>query len=85
MKRDWKKTCEVAGYYGVAIETVRAWINAGELMAINIAPSRRTRPKWRIRPEDLLAFEALRSCRPAGNPKAAPRRRSEPEVIEFFK
>jgi len=47
-------TCEqVAERYGVKTNTVWEWIRAKKLLAIKVAGS-----LYRIRPEDLAAFEA---------------------------
>lgn len=75
---------DVAERYGVKACKVLAWINAGELTAINTATRRGGKPRWKIRPEALAAFEASRSSRPA---PAIPKRRkrtAEPGEIVFF-
>jgi len=46
-------TCEqVAERYGISVETVWEWVRNGKLPAIAISTRR-----YRIRPEDLEAFE----------------------------
>ena len=71
--------------FNVGFETVRTWINNGELIAINVAASRKSRPIWRIRLVDLDAFEASRSCRPLPKQHRARSRNTELAEIEFFK
>ena len=48
---------EVAGRLGVSDVTVRRWIAAGELAALRIGG----RAGYRIRPEDVAAFERRRA------------------------
>ena len=48
---------EVAGRLGVSDVTVRRWIAAGELAALRIGG----RAGYRIRPEDVEAFERRRA------------------------
>ena len=46
--------------YGVTEHTVLGWIRSGELRAINVGRSLGTKkPRWRITPEALQAFDAL--------------------------
>src|SRR5262245_47626609 len=67
-----------------AVHTVLEWIRSGELKAVNV--SRRPgskKPRWRITPAALDAFEALRTPTP---PPPKTRRRNRPaDVIEFYK
>jgi excisionase family DNA binding protein len=70
--------------YGVGEQTVLAWINCGELRAINVGRRPATKkPRWRITQEALAAFELARTRSPA-LPRAA-RRRRPPDLIEFYK
>lgn len=72
----------VAERYGVDVHRVHAWIHRGELRAINVGDGAQ-RPRFRISPADLVAFEAARSAGPA--PKISRvRRRRDPELEEFF-
>jgi excisionase family DNA binding protein len=70
--------------YGVSEHTVLGWIRSGELRAINVG--RRLgakKPRWRITPEALEAFEILRT---QTSPPPRARRRNRPaDVIEFYK
>lgn len=74
---------DVAARYGVASGTVLKWITAGDLAAVNVSRSARSRkPRWRITAAALAAFEARRAPQ-----VAAPRqqRRQKPaDVIEFY-
>jgi excisionase family DNA binding protein len=74
---------EVAERLGVNGTKVRAWIGAGELRALNVAASRNGRPRWRIDPADLAAFERSRQGTDSV-PKPTRRRQQPAEVIEFF-
>jgi hypothetical protein len=74
---------DVAGRYGVTIPTVLAWIHAGELRALNVSRSARSRkPRWRITSVALEAFEQLRSITTV--PPKPRRRRQSSDVILFY-
>ncbi len=75
----------VARRYGVSVDKVLAWIHRGELAALNLADRLGGRPRWRISPEALAAFERSRSATPP--PAQAPRRNSRQtaEVQHFFR
>ncbi len=78
-------TGDIAARLAVGEDKVRAWINAGELRAINVATVRGRRPRWRIDPEDLEAFIASRSAVVATRPvRRSPRRRDAVDVIRFY-
>jgi transposase len=50
--------------FGVGRGTVMAWIRANELKAVNASRTSDSRkPRWRISPESLAAFEAQHSRR----------------------
>jgi excisionase family DNA binding protein len=69
--------------YGVSEHTALLWIHSGELKAVNVGrrPGAK-RPRWRITPEALRAFEAART---AGPPPPRARRRKRPDdVIAFY-
>ena len=56
---------EVAARHGCKVDKVLSWINSKQLIAINAAASRTAKkPRWRIRPEDLEAFERARTTAP---------------------
>jgi excisionase family DNA binding protein len=60
---------DVAEQCGVDPGKVLVWIHAGELVAVNIAKSKTTRPKWRIR--ETAVEEFLRD-RETSRPTMAP-------------
>jgi transposase len=73
----------IAEHCGVSERTVRAWIRAGDLKALNMSrtPSSR-RPRYRVTQAALEAFEATRA---AGVP--APRakgRKQSGDVVRFY-
>jgi excisionase family DNA binding protein len=72
---------EVARRYKVSPDKVRAWINRGELHAVNTARRLCGRPRWVVLPEALAAFEGRRAGGPA--PKPA-RRRRPPAAVDFY-
>jgi len=55
---------DIAKRFGVGLPKVLGWISRGELGAVNVANTTETRPRWRIRDCDLLAFELRRMSRP---------------------
>jgi hypothetical protein len=72
---------DIALRCGVSDRTVRAWIRAGELKAINVSRAANSRkPRWRITQAALDAFEAARTSSPR---PAAPRRRRKTSADEF--
>ena len=74
---------EIAKRYGCKPEKVIGWIKRGELRAINSGDG--IRPRWKVRPEDLEAFEAARSNVATIAPKPTRRQRRKPEgVIQFY-
>lgn len=69
--------------YGVSAHTVLFWIASGELKAVNVG--RRVgakKPRWRIMPEALEAFEVVRT--PTVPPPRMRRRRQPAGVLEFY-
>jgi transposase len=76
---------EVAARYRVRIATVATWIRAGELKAVNVSRSARSKkPRFRISNEALAAFEAARTPTAAPVQKRA-RRPKRGGVVEFYK
>lgn len=71
--------------FGVREHTVLAWIRSGELKAINVGrePGKK-KPRWRVTPEALAAFEAARTATP-DPPKVRRRRRKPDDTVEFYK
>ncbi len=69
--------------YGVGEDSVLAWIRSGELKAMNVARSAKSkRPSWRISPEALAAFEAARTPEPPA-PRAK-RRAKHAGIVQFY-
>jgi excisionase family DNA binding protein len=70
--------------YSVSEHTVLAWINRGELRAINVGRSLGAKkPRWRVPQAALEAFELARTVTPP--PPRMKRRNRPPEIIEFYK
>lgn len=73
---------QVAKRLAVDPSRVRAWIVNGSLRAINVGDGSQ-RPRYRISPADLAAFEAARSAGP--QPKISRvRRKKDPLITEYF-
>lgn len=76
----WKTPPEIAALLRVKPETVRTWIERGELPAVNIGSGPR-RPRLRIDPEAFEAFLRRRAIHPKPKPG---RRRKSAEGLTFF-
>jgi hypothetical protein len=76
----------LAKEWGVSTKKIAAFIQAGELRAINVATSRENRPRYLIDRGDIEAFERARTVIPDGGESAARRlrRRAAANVKEFF-
>ena len=77
---EWSTPPQAADVLQVDPDTVRGWIESGELVASNLASRSATRPRWRISREALEEFLAGREPRPPAKKK----RRSNARVIQFF-
>jgi excisionase family DNA binding protein len=73
---------ELARLLRVSPDRVRAWIQSGELGAVNTATHRCGRPRWVILPSHLAAWEERHQAAPP--PRPAPRRRRPPTVVDFY-
>ncbi len=73
---------DLARRWGVSPDKIRAWIESGELRAINLAARLGGRPRWRIDPAAVAEFEERR--RATSTPRTPRRRRKDTEVIDFF-
>jgi excisionase family DNA binding protein len=73
---------EVARLLRVSKDRVRAWIEAGELAAVNVSPTRCGRPRYVVLPEHLAAWERSRRVSPP--PRPAPRRRRQPTITDYY-
>jgi excisionase family DNA binding protein len=75
---------EAAQQLGVGTATVLAWINSGELKAVNMARSAKgRRPRWRITRAALDAFLLTRTTTQAPA-KSSRRTRAKGDVIPFY-
>jgi excisionase family DNA binding protein len=74
---------EIAQRYRVSVPTVRGWIASGELRAVVVSRNRQSRkPRVRVTPEAMAAFEAARSPGPAT--AARRRRRRDGQVTQYY-
>ena len=69
---------DVAELYGVTQATVCGWLTSGQLRGFNVGRDPKKRPKFRIREDDLRAFEEARAAGPKQS--APPRRRRQKSV-----
>ncbi len=72
----------LARRYGIHVSRVLAWIRAGQIEAFNVGDGP-TRPRWRITPDAIEAFERRRAAQPSAKPTRR-RRKVDPNIIEFF-
>ena len=72
---------QLAQQYGCDAHKILGWIRRGELRAVNVGDGLQ-RPRYRISPADLAAFEAARAAGPT--PKVSRRRRKDPLITEYF-
>lgn len=72
-KRKFLIPRDIAEQLGVNVSRVHSWINNGELIAANVSDSK-TRPRWRVRPEDFEKFFEARSSN-SGNASKATRQK----------
>ncbi len=82
----WLTVNEIAAQRGVKDSTVRAWITSGDLKAVNCSPKRDSqKPRYKISPEALAAFDRLRAAVPEPEPtRQRPRRRVLPRPLKEF-
>jgi transposase len=73
---------EAALRYRVGPDKIRAWINRGELKAINTATQLCGRPRWVVPVDALAEFERRRTGGPVA--KSPPRRRRKPQQIDYY-
>lgn len=67
LSRPFMCVCEVAELLKISEATVRNWIHAGDLSAIDVGR------EWRIAPRDLEAFlETRRTTQLSGSPAGRP-------------
>ena len=68
---------------GIKPSKVLTWIVRGELRAVNVALSTTGRPRWRIPPDAIIAFENQRAAKLVVKPTRR-RRKRDASIIEFF-
>jgi hypothetical protein len=73
---------EIAARKQVKPHVVLALIRSGELPATNWAAPGSKRPRWRIAPSDLAAFETRRAAVPAQQP--APKRKRQVDDVALL-
>lgn len=86
MKCEFLTPPEIAEQFGVKADTVRNWIKAGDLKAVNVANKGR-RPAFKVSRQWLDEFVAARMV--AATPKTSRRRKSSPDTkdpnfIEYY-
>jgi excisionase family DNA binding protein len=73
---------DVCERFAVSPHTVLAWIRSGDLAAVDVSPRPGgKRPRWRISPRALEAFELRRTGRPAGH---RTRRTVPGGIVQFY-
>jgi transposase len=76
---------DIADRYGRTEATILCWIKSGELRAINVGrkPGAK-KPRWRITPEALAAFELARESGTPAPVKTRRRQKRDGAVIQFY-
>jgi len=75
---------QLAERYGVSEDTVTCWIKSGELRALNCGRSpAKKKPRWKILPAAVEAFELSRTVTPP--PVPVRRRKRSAEIVEYIK
>ena len=75
---------EIAAAYRVNVSKILTEIHSGRLKAIDVSSTPGSgRPRWRVDPADLEAWERSRTCSPP-EPKVRRRRRKDPDLVEYF-
>ena len=73
---------QYAARLGVKAAKVVAWINSGELRAVNVASSLGGRPRWKIPLDAIVEFQNRRAAKPVTKPSR--RRKPATDVIQYF-
>lgn len=80
----WLTLSQIAKSRQVKPQFLSAEIHAGRLRAVDVSANPGSgRPRWRVDPADLAAWEASRTPSPP-EPKVRRRRRKDPELVEYF-
>jgi hypothetical protein len=75
---------QYARLHGISVNKVLAWIGDGSLRATNLATVMGRRPRWRLHPADIAAFEAARSNAPTVTPQRRRRRAAAEHTMDYF-
>ena len=75
---------ELARLWGISPDKVLTWIRSGELRAVNVATNGNSRPRFVIDETDIAAFEERRANGSKQTPQRVRKRRSPPNVIQFY-
>lgn len=76
---------DIAKAWGVSPDKVLAWIRNGELKAINVATKvGLSRPRYKIDPKDLAAFEERRTVRVVERTSRPTRRSFDEGITQFY-
>ena len=77
---------DIANRFGVKATKIIAWINSGELLAINAATRMGGKPRWKISPTSLANFEASRASKPTAIAIPARQRKTriDPSNVDYF-
>lgn len=75
---------KLARTLGVTADKIRAWINSGELVAVDLATRRGGRRRLRIMPADLDAFLRRRRVVPASSGKRRKREQERPDFVRYY-
>jgi hypothetical protein len=72
---------ELARVLRVSPDRVRAWIQSGQLGAVNTASALCGRPRYVVLPHHLAEFERRRAAAPPPKP---PRRRTRTKAVDYY-
>lgn len=81
MTSRWQTPPQLAEALAVSPETIINWIRSGELAAVNVGSGAK-RPRYRIPPEAVEAWQRRRAVVPP--PKPARRKRQATSYTKFF-
>ena len=75
---------KLAARWGIHVVKILTWIGTGELRAMQFATDKNGRPRYRIRLEDVEAFEQSRMVTPPADRQRRRRRRPATVGREYF-
>lgn len=85
VRQKWLTPPEFAAEIGVNVHAILGWIKSAELIAHDLRRPGSTRPRWRLRPEDVEAFLSRRRSQPQGMAQRQRRVAMEEGFIEYIK